>query len=94
MSKKVHTEEFKQSAVEMIVGQNNTVRSVSNRLGINYHTVREWVRSAKSRSPTSLISKDLPIEQRCRELETENTRLRMEREILKKAAAFFAKECP
>jgi transposase len=38
------------------------------------------------------VPKDLPIEQRYRELEKENARLRMERDILKKAAAYFAKE--
>ena len=41
---------------------------------------------------TIVILKDLPVEQRVRELEKENARLRMERDILKKATAYFAKE--
>lgn len=92
MPRKVYSEEFKRSAVEMVVAQRNTPSSVAKRLGINYHTVRAWVIAAKSGAPHSLIPTDLPPEQRVRELEKENARLRMERDILKKATAYFAKE--
>lgn len=92
MGKQVYSDEFKRSAVEMVVAQRNTISSVAKRLGVNYHTLREWVQSAKSAAPESLIPKDLPLEQRVRELEKENARLRMERDILKKATAYFAKE--
>ena len=74
--KKVYSEEFKQSAVEMVVTQRHTMSSVAKRLGTNYHTLRNWVLAAKSNAPRSLISKDLPAEQRIRELEKENARLR------------------
>jgi transposase len=90
VSKRVYTEEFKRSAVEMVVVHLNTMSSVAKRLGVNYHTLREWVQVAKSNAPQSLISKELPLEQRVRELEKENARLRMERDILKKATAYFA----
>ena len=90
MSKRIYTDEFRQSAVEMVVTQRNTISSVAKRLGVNYHTLREWVLAAKSNAPASLISKELPLEQRVRELEKENARLRMERDILKKATAYFA----
>jgi transposase len=92
MGKKVYSEEFRRSAVEMVVVQRLTIGSVSTRLGVNYHTLRRWVESAKSAASESLIPKDLPLEQRVRELEKENARLRMERDILKKATAYFAKE--
>ena len=92
MAKKVYPDEFRQSAIEMVITERNTIISVAKRLGINYHTLREWVQAAKSNAPTSLIPKDTPIEQRVRELEKENARLRMERDILKKATAYFAKE--
>jgi transposase len=92
VSKRVYTEEFKQSAVEMVVVQGNSMSSVAKRLGVDYHTLRKWVLAAKSSAPRSLVSKDLPAEQRIRELEKENACLRMERDILKKATAYFAKE--
>ncbi len=92
MGKKVYTDEFKRSAVEMVVVQRHTRSSVAKRLGVNYHTLIEWVNAAKSAASESLVPKDLPPEQRIRELEKENARLRMERDILKKATAYFAKE--
>ena len=94
MGKKVYSDEFKRSSVEMVLGQGCTMTSVAKRLGVNYHTVREWVQAAKSAAPRSLIPEGLSPEQRVRELEKENARLRMERDILKKATAFFAKEHP
>jgi transposase len=92
MGKKVYSDEFKRSAVEMVVGRGHTITSVAKRLGVNYHTLREWVLAAKSAAPGPLIPPGLSLEQRVRELEKENARLRMERDILKKATAYFAKE--
>jgi len=90
--KKVYPEEFKQSAVNMVVVQRNTMKSVSKRLDVNYHTLREWVQAAKSNATESLVSKELPLEQQMRELVNENARLRTGRDILKKVAAYFTKE--
>lgn len=92
MGKKVYSDEFKRGAIEQVVVQRHTMSSVAKRLGVNYHTLREWVVEARSASATSTVPADLPLEQRVRELEKENARLRMERDILKKAAAYFAKE--
>ena len=92
MGKQVYSEEFKRSAVEMVVAQRYTRSSVAKRMGVNYHSLRQWVEAAKSAASESLIPKDLPLEQRVRELENEYARLRMERDILEKATAYFAKE--
>lgn len=92
MSKKIYSEEFKKGAVEQVLVQRHTISSVAKRLGVNYHTLREWVQTARSAATVSLVPSDLPAEQRIRELEKENARLRMERDILKKATAYFAKE--
>jgi len=90
MARKVYSEEFKKAAVEQVIVQRHTVRSVSQRLGVGYDTLRKWVELAKFNSEKSLVPADLPAAQRVRELEKENARLRMERDILKKAAAYFA----
>lgn len=90
MGKQVHSEEFKRAAVEQVVVQRHTMSSVARRLGVNYHSLRQWVLAAKIASPVSAVAADLPPEVRLRELEKENARLRMERDILKKATAFFA----
>jgi len=92
MARKVYSEEFRRAAVEQVIVQRHTVGSVAERLGVGSDTIRKWVERAKFNSDKSLIPTDLPPEQRIRELEKENARLRMERDILKKAAAYFAKE--
>lgn len=92
MARKVYSQEFRQAAVEQVIGQRHPARSVAERLGVGYDTLRKWVDAAKFSADKSLIPADLPVEQRLRELEKENARLRMERDILKKAAAYFAKE--
>ena len=92
MGKKVYTVEFKKAAVDQVIVQRHTMSSVAKRLGVNYHTLREWVQAAKAAAGGSLIPADLPTDQLVRELQKENARLRMERDILKKATAYFAKE--
>ena len=92
MGKRVFTDEFKKAAVDQVVGQRHTMKSVAKRLGVNYHTLREWVQATKAAAGGTLIPADLPADQLVRELQKENARLRMERDILKKATAYFAKE--
>jgi transposase-like protein len=64
---------------------------VARDLGINESTLGNWVTKYREEHPAS---EDLNISDRARlkELEKENRELRMERDFLKKAAAFFAKE--
>ena len=92
MAKRVYSDEFMHAACEQVIVGRHTIVEVAKRLGVNYQTLRQWVDDARLASPVSTVPKELPIEQRYRELEKENARLRMERDILKKAAAYFAKE--
>jgi transposase len=92
MGKRVYSDEFKRAAAEQVLVQRLTMASVAKRLGVNYHTLRLWVQQARSAAPGSSVPAHLPAEVRLRELERENARLRMERDILKKATAYFAKE--
>lgn len=75
-----------------MVAQRHKVSEVARRLGVSDDSLRLWVDRAKYNGEKSIIPADLPLEQKVRELEKENARLRMERDILKKAAAWFAKE--
>ena len=92
MARKVYSQEFRQAAVEQVIAGRHTAKSVAERLGVGSGTLRKWVDAARFNADKSLVPTDLPAEQRVRELEKENARLRMERDILKKAAAYFAKE--
>ena len=92
MARKVYTEEFKKAAIDQVIVQRHNASSVAKRLGVGYDTLRKWVERAKFGSAKSLVPADLPADERVRELEKENVRLRMERVILKKATAYFATE--
>ena len=85
------TAEYRKEAVEMVVESNRPIAEVARGLGINAGTLGNWVNEYRKAHPPS---EELNISERARlkELEKENRELRMERDFLKKAAAFFAKE--
>ena len=88
------TKEFKEDAVRLVLDQGYSCSEVSRRLGVCHSNVTRWVRQHRDekqqRSETGTTHRELEAE--IRRLKKENQRLEMEREILKKAAAFFAKE--
>jgi len=85
-----YTKEFKQDAVDLVVNQGYSRSEAGRRLGIPVGNVGRWVREYRERTEQGNTQREIDAE--IRRLEKENKRLRMEREILKKAAAFFAKE--
>lgn len=86
------TPEYKAEAVELVINSGRPVAEIARDLGINEGTLGNWVNMAKKRG--EFKEKPLEVDERARlkELEEENRRLKMEREVLKKAAAWFAKE--
>lgn len=85
------TVEYKDEAVKMVLESSRPIAEIARELGINEGTLGNWVNRYRQEHP---VSEELNISERVRlkELERENRELRMEREFLKKAAAFFAKE--
>ncbi|HET9779873.1 MAG TPA: transposase [Propionibacteriaceae bacterium] len=85
------TPEYRDEAVKMVIEGPRPIAEVARDLGINESTLGNWVTKYRDEHPAS---EDLNISDRARlkELEKENRELRMERDFLKKAAAFFAKE--
>ena len=88
------TTEFKNDAVKLVVEQGYSCNEVGRRLGINESNVSRWVRDYRqlNDSPVDGAASRGELEAEVKRLRKENQRLQMEREILKKAAAFFAKE--
>jgi transposase len=93
-SRRRFTREFKDDAVRLVIEQGYSCAEVGRRLGVSDHNVNRWVRQYRenneSSSPEGLTREQMESE--IKRLRKENKRLEMEREILKKAAAFFAKE--
>jgi len=90
--RKVYTPEFKLAAVKMITDQKLSVAEVACRLGVTEGRLHDWKKAtAKSGSDAFPGSGHLtPLEEENRRLRAEVKRLEMERDILKKATAFFA----
>lgn len=87
-----YTQEFKDSAVKLVTEQGYKLSEAARNLGINVSILRRWRNAAcpsEGSKPAPGVA-DLLAE--VARLRKENHRLRLEREILKKAAAFFATE--
>jgi transposase len=89
-----YTKEFKNDAVKLVVEQGYSTSEVGRRLGINQTNVSRWVREYRQENEPSVNGSATrnELENEVKRLYKENQRLRMEREILKKATAFFANE--
>lgn len=86
-----YPEEFRAEAVRLVRTSGETIAQIAKDLGISDQTLRNWVRQADvDDGKANGLSTDERT--RMRELERENRKLREEREILRKAAAFFATE--
>jgi transposase len=93
MPRRKYTREFKISAVKLVNEQGYSATEAAKSLGVDAHSVRGWL--AKFSAETGLApSGEGAMAAELRRLRKENARLLMEREILKKAAQFFAKEQP
>lgn len=87
------SDEYKAETVRLIHGSGKSVGQMALELGIGETALRRWIAQAKvetGRDPAGALTRSERAELAA--LGRENRRLRMEREILKKAAAFFAKE--
>jgi len=96
LPRRVYTAEFRQQAVELIIRDGLGLAEASRRLSISPKTLTNWVRRAKGSH--SLTADAAPRRAATEEqaelarLRRENAELRMERDILKKASAYFAQE--
>ncbi len=86
------TDEFKEGAVRLVLDQGKTISQVGRDLDVAQSVIGNWVKQA--RADRSNGKTGLTTEERAElsKLRKENRELRMERDLLKKAAAFFAKE--
>ena len=86
--KPYYTKEFKEEAVKLVVEQGYKISEAAKSLGVSDSAIRKW----KSQFGPEANKIEQEQQAEIKQLKKENKRLRMEREILKKAAAFFAKQ--
>jgi transposase len=85
------TPEYKAEAVSLVRSSGKTLPQVARDLDLTESSLRNWVQHAHSGGDAG-NELSLTERQELQQLRKENRVLRMERELLKKAAAFFAKE--
>lgn len=89
MGKGNFTEDFKLDAIKQITERGHSVADVSKRLGVSTHSLYGWMKRSAA-SPTPAVKDDQSAE--IRRLKQELARVTEERDILKKATAYFAKD--
>ena len=91
---KTYSNQFKIDAVKLVIEQGYKASEAARNLGIHPNVLRNWVNRFKTDSSQAFPGKGhmSPEREELNRLRKENMRLKMEHEILKKAAAFFAKE--
>ena len=91
--RKKYTQEFKEESVKLITEQGYQISEAARNLGINENMLGRWKREIEGGGEeTAGLAGGTAMQAELNRLRKENKRLKMEREILKKAAAFFAKE--
>ncbi len=91
MKRKRYTEEFKSEAIKQVTERGYSVADVSERLGISTKSLYVWLRSAGKRRSAKDVDELETVRRENLRLKNELKRVAEERDILKKAAAYFAK---
>ena len=84
------TDEFKQEAVAQVVERGHSVSEVADRLGISTKSLYTW--KALFSKPVAVRSTETDLASELRRVKKELVRVTEERDILKKAATYFARE--
>ncbi|MFC0071948.1 transposase [Umezawaea endophytica] len=88
--KSKYPEQFRKDAIALAVSSDRPLRQVARELGVNHETLRNWVRTA---GQSQTVPGDVAADQaELRELRKRVAELELEKDILRKAAAYFAKE--
>ena len=94
-----HTREFRDSAIQLVLNSNEEIKHIAQDLGVNPKTLYNWVYTYKRENnlqtynrQSNKVSNKESLDEELMRLRKENRLLKQERDILKKATAYFAKE--
>jgi transposase len=89
---KIYSPEFRESSVKLAMESKNTIAQTSRDLGVKISTLHTWIHKYKEAKALSIVKDDNKLHEELRRLKKEIAQVTMERDILKKAAAYFARE--
>ena len=89
---KPYPSEFKESAVKLAIESTNPIVQTAKELGINANTLHTWIRQYSSPKESTAMREMNNHLDEIKQLKKELVRVTQERDLLKKAAAYFAKE--
>jgi len=90
---KVYSAEFRESSVKLANESDKPIAQTARDLGINENTLHTWIsKYSRPMEKTKAVRTDDHLYEELKRLKKENARLIEERDLLKKAAAYFAKE--
>ena len=94
-TRKQYTKEFKLDAISLVLDQGFTIAEAARSLGIRSNMLGRWIKENQADNNGQAFrgnGKLTPEQEEIRRLKIENKQLKLERQILKEAAVFFAKE--
>lgn len=86
------SDEFKADAVSLVTDQGYSISEAARRLGVERSVLDRWCRKHRQRASDTLSQQEDDRDAEIKKLREEVRKLQIEKDILKKAAAFFAKE--
>jgi transposase len=92
MGQQRYSPEFKDEAVKQVTERGHSVQEVAARLGVSSHSLYKWVKSVRPSKEEQRGDELLDAKKEILKLRAELRRVQEERDILKKAAAYFARE--
>lgn len=92
MSKPRFTPEFKDEAVKQVVERGYSVAEVAARLGVSTHSLHKWVKAVKPTKDEKQAAELIEAKSEILRLRAQMRRVEEERDLLKKAARYFARE--
>ena len=92
-TRRTFTREYKLQAVQLVTEKGYSYAEAARRLGITDAQIGNWKKQFDADGSKAIPGRGNAIDDEVQRLRAENKRLFLERDILKKAAAFFAREC-
>ncbi|WP_155549174.1 transposase [Amycolatopsis camponoti] len=87
-----YPEQFRRDAIELVNSSDRPLRQIARELGVNHETLRSWVNVAKQEAAAGPMVEDPAVTDEVQRLRKQVAELQKEKEILRKAAAYFARE--